>query len=154
LCFFVCFYLSPAPRRYSATITLLGGTLVPYFLDESGGWAMSLAELRRAYDAAEAEGVTPRAMVIINPGNPTGQVLSRTDIETVLAFCAERDLLLLSDEVYQPNIYNEAEHPFVRSVCFFILVFALGFFFLCCCGRAVVYKLALGGGRSGSNSSH
>lgn len=44
---------------------------------------------------------------MINPGNPTGQVLSRKNIEEVIKFAYEHDLLLLADEVYQDNVYDE-----------------------------------------------
>ena len=44
---------------------------------------------------------------MINPGNPTGQVLSREDLEIICKFCAKYDIVLLADEVYQRNIYVE-----------------------------------------------
>ena len=47
-----------------------------------------------------------RAMVLINPGNPTGQVLSAFNLEEVIDFCQKERLVLLADEVYQTNIYN------------------------------------------------
>lgn len=46
-----------------------------------------------------------RALVVINPGNPCGQVLSRENQEGILKFCQEEGLLLMADEVYQDNIY-------------------------------------------------
>ena len=44
---------------------------------------------------------------MINPGNPTGQVLTREAVEDVVKFCAKHKLVLLSDEVYQDNVYDE-----------------------------------------------
>ena len=59
-------------------------------------------KLSRAYSAAE---VKPKAICIINPGNPTGQVQSYENIKKVLEFAYQRRLFVLADEVYQDNIY-------------------------------------------------
>lgn len=53
-------------------------------------------------------------MVIINPGNPTGQCLSEANIREILKFCYQQNLVLLADEVYQQNIYQD-ERPFISS---------------------------------------
>lgn len=45
-------------------------------------------------------------MVFINPGNPTGQCLSRGDLENLVRFCYKHHLVVLADEVYQENIYQ------------------------------------------------
>lgn len=55
-----------------------------------------------------------RAMVIINPGNPTGQCLSEANLREILHFCYQENVVLLGDEVYQQNIYQD-ERPFVSS---------------------------------------
>jgi alanine transaminase len=52
------------------------GTLLPYFLDEDNAWGLKPAELEANIEAAKNEGVNARAIVVINPGNPTGSVLS------------------------------------------------------------------------------
>lgn len=97
----------PIPQYplYSATITLYGGALVPYALDERSGWELSRETLERAYAAARERGVRPRAIVVINPGNPTGAVLHETNIGMVLGFAAKHGLTVLADEVYQENLY-------------------------------------------------
>lgn len=61
-------------------------------------------------------------MVIINPGNPTGQCLSEANLREILRFCYEENLALLGDEVYQQNIYQD-ERPFISSkkVCLVLL---------------------------------
>lgn len=58
----------------------------------------------------------PRVIVVINPGNPTGQVLSRENIESVLRFAHRNNLMVVADEVYQQNIYAEdrAFHSFKK----------------------------------------
>jgi aspartate/methionine/tyrosine aminotransferase len=53
-------------------------------------------------------------MVIINPGNPTGQCLSEATIRELLRFCFLENLVLLADEVYQQNIYQD-ERPFISA---------------------------------------
>ena len=93
---------------------------------------MDLEELERAYSAAEAK---PKAICIINPGNPTGQVLSKgqfqnpikcgsillsENIRKILQFAYDRKLFVLADEVYQDNIYAEGcEFHSFRKVVFF-----------------------------------
>jgi aspartate/methionine/tyrosine aminotransferase len=51
-------------------------------------------------------GITPRAIVVINPGNPTGNVLRRHDVEDIIKICYENNILIMADEVYQMNIYD------------------------------------------------
>jgi len=51
-------------------------------------------------------GIRPRAITVINPGNPTGQVLSRGDIEKIILLAYKHRMVILADEVYQDNIYT------------------------------------------------
>ncbi|CAK0878730.1 unnamed protein product [Prorocentrum cordatum] len=97
----------PVPQYpiYSALITLLGGKMIPYYLDEENDWGLSVEELQRAIGEARKKGQRPRALVMINPGNPTGQVLSEETLRMVARFCAKEKLLFLADEVYQENVY-------------------------------------------------
>jgi glutamate--glyoxylate aminotransferase len=106
----------PIPQYplYSASITLYGGELVPYYLDEDNGWALDVAEMQRSIDAARAKGICVRAFVFINPGNPTGQCLSEKNLQDLVKFCHQNKLVMMADEVYQENIYNP-ERPFVSS---------------------------------------
>ncbi len=100
--------LIPIPQYplYSATIALYEGTAVPYELDEAADWAFSRATLEAAHAAAVARGIRPRAIVVINPGNPTGAVLDEKNVEAVLEFAHAHDLAVLADEVYQENVYR------------------------------------------------
>ncbi len=50
---------------------------------------------------------------MINPGNPTGQVFSREDLQEIIRFCRDERLVLLADEVYQDNIYYPEKAPFL-----------------------------------------
>ncbi|KAL7607100.1 hypothetical protein Lser_V15G17802 [Lactuca serriola] len=99
--------LCPIPQYplYSASIALHGGTLVRYYLDEATGWGLEVSELKKQLEAARQKGITVRALVAINPGNPTGQVLAEENQRQIVEFCKKEGLVLLADEVYQENIY-------------------------------------------------
>jgi alanine transaminase len=75
---------------------------VGYYPDEEKGWAITERELGlRRTAAVERDGLEIRAFTLINPGNPTGQVMSREELEIICEFCAKYDIVLLADEVYQ-----------------------------------------------------
>ncbi|MCO5586738.1 hypothetical protein L7F22_040680 [Adiantum nelumboides] len=86
---------------------------VPYYLNETKGWGLEISELRLRLEAAFAAGINVRALVVINPGNPTGQVLSVENQQEIVQFCRDEHLLLLADEVYQENVY--ADNKFFTS---------------------------------------
>ncbi|XP_041916656.1 alanine aminotransferase 2 [Alosa sapidissima] len=96
----------PIPQYplYSAAIAEMEAVQISYYLDEDNNWALDINELHRAYQAAKKH-CQPRVICIINPGNPTGQVQSRKCIEEVLHFAYEENLFVMSDEVYQDNVY-------------------------------------------------
>jgi len=104
-----CGVMIPTPQYpiYSASIDLLGGKQVGYFLDEKKGWDLNSEELERSLSEAKKQGIKVNSFVLINPGNPTGQVLSKKSVEEILKFCAKHNLVLLADEVYQVNVYDE-----------------------------------------------
>ena len=103
--------LIPIPQYplYSATIALHGGAQMPYLLDEAHDWRLTRAELYRAVAEARRAGIAPRAIVVINPGNPTGAVLGAAEVEMVLDFARANDLAVLADEVYQENVYRPGD---------------------------------------------
>jgi aspartate/methionine/tyrosine aminotransferase len=106
----------PIPQYpiYSALIAKLTGRQVGYELDEEDNWAASKQEMEMRLCTAQTDGIDVKALVIINPGNPTGQVLSRRDLEVICKFCAESNIVLLADEVYQRNVYKP-EKPFLSA---------------------------------------
>lgn len=108
--------LVPIPQYplYSAAIELLSGSMVGYYLHEESGWSLDFEELERAVRDAKRQGVRVRGMVFINPGNPTGQCLSRQDLEGLVKFAYKHKLVLMADEVYQDNIYQTVR-PFVSA---------------------------------------
>ena len=101
--------LTPIPQYplYSALTTLLQGNLVPYYLTESKGWECSKDMLAKSLDQARADGISTRALVIINPGNPTGQILNESSMRDIVKFCIDEKIVLMADEVYQENIWRE-----------------------------------------------
>ncbi|CAM9412512.1 unnamed protein product [Chrysoparadoxa australica] len=103
--------LTPIPQYplYSARLTLGGGALVPYYLVEKDTWGVDISSLKATVQEARNNGISVRAMVVINPGNPTGQVLSEADVRSIVKFAAEENLVLLADEVYQENIWKKGK---------------------------------------------
>jgi len=99
--------LVPIPQYplYTATLSVLNARCVPYYLDENKVWGTDISAIRKAYKKAKAEGTDVRAIVVINPGNPTGASLSAADVRSVLEFAAEEKLVVLGDEVYQTNVF-------------------------------------------------
>ena len=97
-------------------IALFGGKQVDYFLDEENNWGLSIDMLEESYSKAKAEGIDVRLIVIINPNNPTGSVLSRDNIRMMLEFARYNNLMVIADEVYQENIYYKdvSFHSFAK----------------------------------------
>lgn len=84
-----------------------------YYLDEEEKWGIHASDIETRIIAAKDKGINLRAMVAINPGNPTGNVLSRKNIEDMIKLAYEHKILILADEVYQSNIYTPEEAPFL-----------------------------------------
>jgi alanine transaminase len=102
--------LIPIPQYplYQALLTLHGASAVGYYLDsKEDRWQVSVNSMKKAVEAVRKRGISPRLIVVINPGNPTGQVLSDENIREIIEFCRENKLMILADEVYQDNIYME-----------------------------------------------
>ncbi|KAI7867069.1 pyridoxal phosphate-dependent transferase [Mucor mucedo] len=105
----------PIPQYplYSASLALYGAVPVNYYLDETTGWSLDIAQLTESVTSARKQGTDVKALVIINPGNPTGQCLTAENLKEIITFCYEQRLVLLADEVYQTNIYEPETRPFV-----------------------------------------
>lgn len=101
----------PIPQYplYSATITLYEGKQVNYYLDEHNDWKLSRQMLEDSLAEAKRFGVRVKAIVVINPGNPTGSVIDADNIAMIIDFAKAHGLAILADEVYQENIYREGE---------------------------------------------
>ncbi|MGB3410424.1 MAG: pyridoxal phosphate-dependent aminotransferase [Microthrixaceae bacterium] len=98
--------LVPAPDYplWTAAVSLAGGTPVHYLTDESDGWNPDIEDL--------ASKVTPRtkALVVINPNNPTGAVYDPGVLKQLVEIAREHELLLLADEIYDRIVYDDAQH--------------------------------------------
>jgi alanine transaminase len=110
--------LVPIPQYplYTATLSVLNSTCVPYYLEEARAWGTKLSAIKESLDKARGEGLSVRAIVIINPGNPTGGSLEQKDIEGIIKFAAEEKLVILADEVYQTNVFVGQFHSFKKSL--------------------------------------
>ncbi|KAI8391761.1 pyridoxal phosphate-dependent transferase [Radiomyces spectabilis] len=109
-----CGIMIPIPQYplYSATLSLVDAQPVPYYLNEKQNWGLNVDDLKKSVEESRAKGVDVRALVIINPGNPTGQCLSEENMREIIDFCHTEHLVLLADEVYQTNIYQPEQRPF------------------------------------------
>ncbi|KAL3320346.1 glycerol-3-phosphate O-acyltransferase 2 [Cichlidogyrus casuarinus] len=96
----------PIPQYplYSATNAEYNAFQINYYLDEESGWGLKVEELEKAFEDNKSE-CKPRALCVINPGNPTGQVLTSADIAGVIKFAHRNSLIIFADEVYQHNVY-------------------------------------------------
>jgi Aspartate/tyrosine/aromatic aminotransferase len=99
----------PIPQYplYSATIALYGGKQIGYYLDEENHWQLSESALAESITEAIRQGVHPVAIAVINPGNPTGAVLSFENIRMIIGFARKHHLSIMADEVYQENVYGK-----------------------------------------------
>lgn len=99
----------PIPQYplYSALIALRNGKEVPYYLNEDLGWQICTKDLGNSIKEARSKGINVKALVVINPGNPTGQVFNEDALKSLIRFCYENKLVILADEVYQENVYKK-----------------------------------------------
>lgn len=98
--------LIPAPDYplWTAMTSLGGGTPVHYLCDETNGWNPDIEDIESK--------ITERtkAIVVINPNNPTGAVYSRDVLEQIVRLARKHQLLLLADEIYDKILYDDAKH--------------------------------------------
>ncbi|XP_044757235.1 alanine aminotransferase 2-like isoform X2 [Coccinella septempunctata] len=97
--------LTPVPgcTSYSMIIEGLDLQKIDYYLDEDNEWSININELQRAVDDAKTV-CNPRAIVLINPGNPTGHILTVENMEAIVNFAFKENLIIIADEVYRTNI--------------------------------------------------
>jgi aspartate/methionine/tyrosine aminotransferase len=108
-----CMIPIPQYPLYTATLSYVHAKPLPYYLQETEQWSMNHDVLVSAVSAAKAAGTKIKALVIINPGNPTGSCLSVEAMQAVIQLCYNEGILLLADEVYQANIFDPQHKPFV-----------------------------------------
>jgi alanine-synthesizing transaminase len=104
--------LVPAPDYplWTAAVSLSGGTPRHYLCDESNGWLPDLNDIRAK--------ITPstRAIVVINPNNPTGAVYPDDLLKELIEIARTHDLILYADEVYDKVLYDGATHTSLASL--------------------------------------
>ncbi|MFH9354317.1 pyridoxal phosphate-dependent aminotransferase [Kitasatospora sp. NPDC017646] len=98
--------LVPAPDYplWTASVSLAGGTAVHYRCDEQAEWYPDLADIE-----AKVTDRT-RAIVVINPNNPTGAVYPREVLEGIVEIARRHKLVVYADEIYDKILYDDAEH--------------------------------------------
>ena len=95
---------------WTAATSLSGGTPVHYLCDEADGWMPNLADIRAK--------ITPKtkAIVVINPNNPTGVLYSDELLMGIVSIAREHGLVIMADEVYDKVLYDGAKHTALASL--------------------------------------
>lgn len=125
---------SPDYPLWTAAATLTGGTPVHYRCDESADWFPDLGDIRAKISEKT------KAIVVINPNNPTGAVYSREMLTEIVEIARRHDLVVLADEIYDKILYDHAQHVAIASLADDVL-------FLTMNGLSKTYRVA--GFRSG-----
>ena len=104
--------LVPAPDYplWTAAVRLAGGSPVHYHCDESAGWLPDIDDI-----AARVTEHT-KAIVVINPNNPTGAVYPPAILSSILEIARREGLMVCSDEIYDKIVYDDAEHVAIGSL--------------------------------------
>ena len=128
--------LIPAPDYplWTASTTLAGGRPIHYLCDEDNGWNPDLQDIRSKISK------NTKAIVIINPNNPTGAVYSRETLRAVADLAIEHNLIVFADEIYDKILYDDAVHHTFAGLAPDVLTFTFN-------GLSKAYRLA--GFRSG-----
>ncbi len=104
--------LVPAPDYplWTASVTLAGGRAVHYICDEQSEWYPDIDDIRKK--------VTDRtkAIVVINPNNPTGALYPREVLEQIVQVARENDLIIFADEIYDRLVMDDLEHVAIGSL--------------------------------------
>jgi len=104
--------LVPAPDYplWTAAVSLGGGTPRHYICDEGSGWLPDLDDIRRKVTA------NTRAIVVINPNNPTGALYPKEILEGIVEIARQHQLIVYADEIYDKVLYDGAEHTSIASL--------------------------------------
>ena len=104
--------LVPAPDYplWTAAVSLSGGKPVHYVCDESAGWMPDIDDMKRK--------ITPntRAIVVINPNNPTGALYPVELLQQIIELARQHQLIIFADEIYDKTLYDEASHTSIASL--------------------------------------
>lgn len=104
--------LVPAPDYplWTACVTLAGGKAVHYICDEQADWYPDLADIRKKVNDRT------KAIVIINPNNPTGALYPKEVLQAIVEIAREHQLILFSDEIYDRLVMDGEEHVSIASL--------------------------------------
>jgi alanine-synthesizing transaminase len=104
--------LVPAPDYplWTAAVSLSGGTPRHYLCDEGAGWLPDLADIRGKI------GPATRAIVLINPNNPTGALYPDDLLREVIEIARQHQLIVFADEIYDKVLYDGATHTSIASL--------------------------------------
>ena len=104
--------LVPAPDYplWTASVTLAGGTAVHYICDESSEWYPDLEDMEKKITNKT------KAIVIINPNNPTGALYPKEVLEQIVQVARENELILFADEIYDRLVMDDKEHVALASL--------------------------------------
>ncbi len=104
--------LIPAPDYplWTATATLAGGTAVHYLCDEAADWYPDIDDIKAKVNSRT------KAIVIINPNNPTGSVYPKEILEQIVEIAREHELMIFSDEIYDRLIMDGEKHISIASL--------------------------------------
>ncbi len=104
--------LLPAPDYplWTAATTLSGGMPVHYVCDEANGWMPNLADIRAKIT------LKTKAIVVINPNNPTGALYADELLKGIVDIAREHELVILADEVYDKVLYDGVKHTAIASL--------------------------------------
>ncbi|MFB1011141.1 MAG: pyridoxal phosphate-dependent aminotransferase [Thiopseudomonas sp.] len=104
--------LIPAPDYplWTAACTLAGGKPVHYLCDEQAGWFPDLDDIRSKITS------NTKAILLINPNNPTGAVYSKELLQEIVELARQHNLIVLSDEIYDKILYDGAQHTCIASL--------------------------------------
>ncbi|SCW04252.1 LAFE_0H09428g1_1 [Lachancea fermentati] len=110
--------LIPIPQYplYTATLALNDSHALAYYLDEESNWSTDPEQIEHVVKDAQAKGITPTCLVVINPGNPTGAILSVEAIEKIFSVAAKHGIVVIADEVYQENVFHGAKFHSMKQV--------------------------------------
>ena len=104
--------LVPAPDYplWTAAVSLSGGNPVHYMCDEQSDWLPDLADIRRK--------ITPntRAIVVINPNNPTGALYPESFLREIVEIARQHQLIVFADEIYDKTLYDGNTHTSIASL--------------------------------------
>ncbi len=104
--------LTPSPDYplYTAVLCKTGAELNTYYLNEEDGWQPELDDIRKKINPRT------RAIILINPNNPTGALCTRKMLEDIAEIARQHNLLIIADEIYDKLILDGAEHISIAAV--------------------------------------